>query len=463
MVWVVRYPGEVLPPIKSVEVDSALCMFIKQMALIFANGDVGPVVMVVQWPNLPEGECVLLEIPGLTNTTDGTATGYILVCKSRGGNEKMARIILLQIVLPTMNRRRNIFGYAEDFLTMDGEKVFLNVAKEKEVLEQQRIQCTTSAKLAAATTSKTQACDAEKGIFKGTKSGLAKVLRDFINTENVILEKRIFNALASIVSNPGCEDAKQAPAYMTSMSKSIVTIIFVEKNTGSYTPRSIERAFVVVGQHAPMRGEVGFTEPQYPILNMENLSVDPERMLRCCIRDIEDDEMKQMVESFPEAVCYMKARGTLTRAEMDHLKIPRLPEGLPLRENLEVARQGAIILSHDATIERTAAYDKARRPRTQDEIDAANKAKEQEKEEAKEEKEDDRIIQKAAKKQDTLKRKAEAAAFEKERVNALSTEEKKKERDAKKAKTQDSRRVKAAQEAQKLKAAEDRHNNKNKA
>ena len=345
----------------------------------------------------------------------------------------------MDILLPCLNKRRQILGYAEDFCSMDGEQTFLDAAMKDEVIAQCRLQNTSLAMYSAAKTALDQPCDASKGNFRGNKNGIAKVAKNNISTENVLLENRIYGLLStSVDATPGCEDAKQTTEYRRSLAECMCTIVFFMKNSDSYTPVTIQNSYIITGQHAPLRGEDGFIEPRFPFFGVGTLTVNVEKMLRKFIRNIEDAEMAQMIESLPEGVDLIRGAGTLTRAEMDHLKIPRLPEGLPLRENLTLCRQGAVLITHAATLERNTAYREAKRPRTQEEKDAAIEAKEQEKALANAQK----IVDGAGRVEIARKRRADEALAEKERKAALSSAERKSEIDAKRMKKEEKRLLK---------------------
>ena len=102
----------------------------------------------------------------------------------------------MDILLPCLNNRRQILGYAEDFCSMDGEQTFLDAAMKDKVIAQCRLQNTSLAKYSAAKTALDQPCDASKGNFRGNKNGIAKVAKNNISTENVLLENRIYDLLS---------------------------------------------------------------------------------------------------------------------------------------------------------------------------------------------------------------------------------------------------------------------------
>jgi hypothetical protein len=78
-------------------------------------------------------------------------------------------------------------------------------------------------------------------------------------------------------------------------------------------------------------------------------------------------EILQMVNSLPEAMQLFSVEGTLTRDQMDQLRIPRLDNNEPPRDGLQLWRQGSVLLTNKYTMARLKAYRDARRPLSDDE------------------------------------------------------------------------------------------------
>lgn len=151
------------------------------------------------------------------------------------------------------------------------------------------------------------------------------------------------------------------------MAKSLSTIIWAAKNSDSFKGAIIAQSFVITGEQHPREGEVGYKSPQYPVVGYDNISVNPERILRLNLTDVSDGEMRLMIGALPEGIKLFLESGTLTTPQMDALGIPRLENGYPIRHKLALPRQGAVLLTLEASIKRIHEEKEAKRPRTDEE------------------------------------------------------------------------------------------------
>ena len=107
----------------------------------------------------------------------------------------------------------------------------------------------------------------------------------------------------------------------------------------------------------------------------------------------------------------MGTEGTLTRPEMDRLKIPRLNDDEPPRDGYALWRQGACLLTKDATLERYRIFHETRRPKTDQEKEIEKQAVLA----AKEKKKAQKFIERETAAADTKKRKLDTEIMEKDR------------------------------------------------
>jgi hypothetical protein len=123
-VFVPLEPGD--PPLVSCEIDSTLSLFIKYGHVQWADGSVGPLIFILQWPSVPKGKYIEIDIPGLTNTTDRTKSSKVFLCDSRQGNGPLWRRIFIGTILPHMADRMKILELEVSALTLDGDALTLN-------------------------------------------------------------------------------------------------------------------------------------------------------------------------------------------------------------------------------------------------------------------------------------------------------------------------------------------------
>ena len=432
-------PGEILPPIVSTEITFGTNLYIKFPWLLCASGSTGPIVLLLQWSTMPEEEFAFLPCAGITNTASDTATGYIMITRTRCGNYAAWRHLFSACILPYIKLQKEVLDLGETNLTMDGEAGILSAVMElppadhpnrealtaqyggKTVIDEANEQELTMTKEGASRTIREQAADKCKEGFKGLKVELRRIARDDIDTSHPALEKRILKLLDSIVLQERCETAVLPLADKTKYAKGICTVVYAMKNGGRLNPKDVARSFVLIGQHAKRVGEMGYEAPEIKVLGIENPSVDIGILLTNNMVDNTDAEIAQMVISFPEALKMWEKNGTLTRNEMDYLKIPRLPDDddSPPRDGLQLWRQGAVLLTCAATLARLAAFREARRPPTEEE----KAEKEAQALVLKGLLEAQDLIDKEAEKQAKKKKKTDAAAVEKARKEALSKDE----------------------------------------
>lgn len=429
-VYVVEEPGEILPPIQSTGVDNCMSIFIKWSSLNCGDGSHGPIVLIMQWPNLPEDAYVWIEMAGITSGHDSAAKGVICVCKGRCANQAAWKKIYLSSILPFIKDHQEALGYDESNLSQDGEACIMNMLMEPDMIEAFSAQDCTCLKLGAARSLVEQSADANKKGFRSLKSALRKIFKEGTNTQNINLENRIIKALQTqVTATPGCEDAKQELSYIKKNAEAIVTLIFAMRNCDAMDPKFCQETWIRIGQHALRKHEKEYLPPLYNVLGFEDPSVSIPILLRLATKkDLTDEENDQIIASFPEACAIYKTEATLTRSEMDALGIPRLGDDEPPREDLVLWRQSGLPIHAKKAIERYNVGFEKRRPRTEEEKEIENQAAIV----AKDRKDAAKNIAILDGRAETKRRKEEEKAVEKERKNQLSKEEKKQEANEKK-------------------------------
>lgn len=362
-------PGD--PPLLSCEIDSTLSLFIKYGHVQWADGSVGPLIFILQWPQVPNGLFIEIDVPGLTNTTDRTKSSKVFLCDSRQGNSALWKRVFTGVILPHVEERMKVLDLEVSALTLDGDALTLNEVMSSEVLDSCRQINFRLGKHGASRTSKDQSSDANKGGFHGVKAYLLKIITEDIKTENLPQRNRMLKLFNTAIANtPGCEGATMPLDYMRRQIDSLITIVFAMANSTAFHPAVIAQSFVIVGEQSKLPNEDGYEEPTFPVPGGEIMSINCEKMLRRTIGEIKDAEMKVMIDAIPEAIRMLDVSGTLTRQQMDYLKIPRLREGTPLREGLRHCRHGAEILTKEAVYQWVLAFREATRKKTPDEIEA---------------------------------------------------------------------------------------------
>ena len=448
----VKDENEILPPIVSTNITFETNLFIKFALLMCANGGIGPLVFVLQWETMPPEQFVCLRVPGLTNTTMAAQVGYILVTKTRCGNRASWKHLFSTIVLPHIKSHQEALGRTQSNLNLDGEAIILSAIMEADpsepapsgsndamipvepilpqrtVIDEANAQNLAMDKLGAGRTIREQAADGCKGGFRGTKSYMRKIVREEINYENLSLHARILKAFDEIVRSPGCEDANLPMADKEKYADGLCMIVYAMKNSDALHPDVLANAFVLCGQHAKRVGEMDYEPPEFVVPGFLDPSVDIGKLLTNNMCDNTEEEMQQMIESFPAECALIRQHGTLTRAQMDELKIPRLDDDEPARDGLALWRQGATMLNSEHTLARLAVFRAERRELTEEEKEA--KAKEDA--EVKRLADAQKLVSKATEGTARKRQKAEAAEAEKVRFASLSAEEQKAEKEAKK-------------------------------
>jgi hypothetical protein len=87
-------------PPSSTNYSGELSMAVKWMHLNNGAGEVAPTVLVFAIPTMPEGSFFVRKIVGLRNTAHHDSFGYIIFCKTRGGNEAVWSWYFSQFAIP---------------------------------------------------------------------------------------------------------------------------------------------------------------------------------------------------------------------------------------------------------------------------------------------------------------------------------------------------------------------------
>ena len=425
-----------------------MSVYIKYGALEYGDGAVGRLILIWQWPTIPKGRFVKISIPGLTNTTDTTKEGDIFLTSTRAANDATWVEIIMGTILPDIEHRSEVLKLDGTAVTFDGDALTLNALMTSIVQDKCKEQKTRIGKLGAARTKTDQPCDANKGGFLGTKDYLVKIVNEDINTENIPLENRMLRMIDEAIANtPGCKHAQMPLEYKRKYCKSQITVLYAMANSNAFHPATVAHSFWITGDQCPIPGEVGYEEPNFPVLGHPYMSMNPEKMLRRTMGEVKDSEMQAMIDAIPEAMTMLDLSGTLTREQMDYLKIPRLRDGTAPRENLAHCRHGAEIITKQMVWDWKEKFKEDRRKKTPEEQaaikEAAANAKAIAEAEKRVQQENDRV--------EKARVKAAAVLAEKARYSGLSVAEKREEKKMKDAKTlknkQDKAVLKQAQEA----------------
>ena len=94
-------------------------------------------------PSLEPEDMLVLRVPGLTDSTEPSAFGYLLVTRTRAGNRRSASWIAMHVILPFIESLRNAVsesmsdeeretGDLSSVFTLDGEKIGIDAWNDAE-------------------------------------------------------------------------------------------------------------------------------------------------------------------------------------------------------------------------------------------------------------------------------------------------------------------------------------------
>lgn len=320
-------------PLSILNKNSDLCYFIKYFCICTLAGLICPqLVFVIADSSLNDDDCFTFKVDELSTSNDPYAYGYICVCKTRCGNEKLFMFLNEQVIIPFINllrQKHNTTGNTNAFVTCDGEAdqiyPYFNDNMKKLCDDNNII----VGKLAASTTAVSQACDAYK-MFSATKARCKGMLEDEVNamvslksniqkmiTQYETDSKRTFNAADKRRLVPGV--IKCVLAITKSLNRSIVI--------NSFKTIGISNNCVVNHAQIFKQFNVKFTTEEF--LDFQCRLENGLKAFRKYGR-MNDNEM-------------MKYDVIFNR--MDH-------DDPPNRDQLALYRERCVIITHKATVER---------------------------------------------------------------------------------------------------------------
>jgi hypothetical protein len=86
-----------------------LPLAIKYMHLCSADGEPGPMCLLIAVSGMNDEDFVIKEVPGLSQLNTSSSVGYLIFCSSRCGNDNIYRWFLENIVMNTIQRTRNTY------------------------------------------------------------------------------------------------------------------------------------------------------------------------------------------------------------------------------------------------------------------------------------------------------------------------------------------------------------------
>jgi hypothetical protein len=110
ILWVLKDRGSTRPVSAPPTQETKGCCTVKWWAVSNAAGGVGPLVLHLEWPELPDADLAIYPVEGLTTSTDLTVEGYVVFTKTRHGNAALFEWFLTKIVGDWTVKTRTSFG-----------------------------------------------------------------------------------------------------------------------------------------------------------------------------------------------------------------------------------------------------------------------------------------------------------------------------------------------------------------
>lgn len=196
LVCVVREKGD-KSQVTSADVSGELNLLIKFFGLGNAEGEFGPVVLIIAIKDMPDEAYFAREVIGVNNTSIPGAKGWIYFCSTKGGTAEMWKHWFSSVCIPTIKNSAEIHDLRDEagnsyrpFLCTDGEACILNQAFDDEVMDMFTGASIDYLKLGPSATKTQQPLDASD-VFRGTKSGISNIVRKGVNIENGLLRKNV--------------------------------------------------------------------------------------------------------------------------------------------------------------------------------------------------------------------------------------------------------------------------------
>jgi hypothetical protein len=247
----------------------------------------------------------------------------------------------------------------------------------------------------------------DKGtVFRSLKTGVKTAIQTLKDTNSEILAKNLKTYFHNMkVKFPHAELTSK---LIDKIIHAVMVVVWVNKNGGYVTPDKVVQSAISSGQQLGSEEEIENT-----IFGYETSTVHVEKMIRLCSTTIADDEMANIILNAPEMIQAAQKDGIVSNELMDSLDIVKLPVGEHInKDNNTYYKSSCCVINLAATIRRKAADDARRK--SAPEVLAAHK-----------------IINAASKAVITKEKSIEKKRIEKERVDLLTDDEKKRERELK--------------------------------
>ena len=201
---VVRSKADMEKPLESSRFQGELPMFVKQMFHGNANGDIGPLVLIIQIKGFKDGEWYHEEVTGLTRESDSTLKGGLYCAPTRcmkgdaqPGPQNAWNHYFRSYPVPFCQKITALHDLRDEdnlpydhVVTMDNEEVILREAEDPAVrnaLDDARINLL---KVPPSTTPHTNFMD-RSSVFRSEKAGIKTVLQNLTETGSKLLEKNL--------------------------------------------------------------------------------------------------------------------------------------------------------------------------------------------------------------------------------------------------------------------------------
>jgi len=305
-VLVLKSEVDCIPP--TVKSSGETGIAIKYIHFHNSAGDIAPAVYLIADDSLSANEIVCQSIPGLGNGTELGSLGWLCMCKTRQANCEFYKWFAQTIVVPFVRDSRRICDSKNPdgsdmraFVTCDGEEAQIRVFQEDCMLALFRDALIDFGKTPASCSAICQSSDVSS-FFKAMKTSVSNVQDQL--WQNASLAKKI---KAFFTSRATCGISAVNKSKLVDGLQKITFCMQKVLNKGI-----IKNGYVRCGQDAP----IGLDCDGKP--TMEKFHAQ----MRLCKADITEGEMKILIDKFPDMVAIMRARGTVTEAEMDALNIP---------------------------------------------------------------------------------------------------------------------------------------------
>ena len=435
--------------VTSVSSSGELNLLVKYFGLGNAAGNIGPTVLIVAIKDMPDDQLFVKEVIGLTSTSTVGDRGWLYFCKTKGGTASMWRHWFTNVCIPTIKNAADVLDIKDEqgiryrsFLSTDGEACILNEAFDETVLHGFKDASIDYLKLGPSSTSSWQpwdVCD----LFRGTKSGMAKVVREGTEVEDDLLRRSLTNYFTDFHLH--YPDVSMSHNFKKKIIYSTMLIVYTLKKylrphqmtigfirSGNTLRMVVDTNNILIGQH--VEGEF--------IHGKE--SVDCEAMMaKCRDPEIPHSEHVHAMALREHCADYGLEKGMISEEFLDELGIYSTPGSIN-RDMLTECRQHAFLVTHQESIAR---HRETILNRSKKQKDSSKDA------EQKRRKADLAIVEKMQAAQARKLQKEIQRGIEKERFAALSPEEQKREREGARAAAVERRKLKEAEKQEKFEAA----------